>query len=187
VDLGLIGEVAESESLATSVPDTAGVAFVPAFSGLGTPEWDFGARGGFFGLTRGSSRAHLVRAVLEGVAHRGADLLDAAQREVGATLHELHVDGGMSANRFFVQRLADFSGHVVSVSSEREATTRGAGLMALVGAGHLTLEEVETLWSPAFVATPALSDQHRLLAREAWAASLAKARRTIPELSDVSF
>jgi glycerol kinase len=187
VDLGLLSEVSDSERVAESVGDTAGVSFVPAFSGLGTPEWDFGARGGFFGLTRGTTRAHLVRAVLEGIAHRGADLLEAAQGEVGTSLDELHVDGGMSVNRFFVQRLADFSGHVVSVSSEREATTRGAGLMALVSAGHLTLEDVETLWSPAFVATPSLDQRERAVARDAWRSSLAKSRRTIPELSDVSF
>ena len=187
VDLGLIADVTECEALATSVEDSAGVTFVPAFSGLGTPQWDFGARGGFFGLTRGSTRAHLVRAVLEGVAQRGADLLDAAESEVTSTLRELRVDGGMSVNRFFVQRLADFSGHVVSVSSEREATTRGAGLMALVSAGHLTLEGVEALWSPAFVATPTLSDDERESARTNWATTLARAQRTIPELSDVSF
>jgi glycerol kinase len=187
VDLGLLESVASSEELAESVEDSAGVVFVPAFSGLGTPEWDFGARGGFFGLTRGTSRAHLVRAVLEGVAHRGADLLEAAQGDVGAALEELRVDGGMSANRFFVQRLADFSGHVVSVSAEREATTRGAGLMALVSAGHLTLLDVETLWSPAFVATPTLSATERTAAREGWRRNLARARRTIPELSEVSF
>lgn len=187
VDLGLLHDVAESEAVAASVDDTAGVGFVPAFSGLGTPEWDFGARGGFFGLTRGSTRAHLVRAVLEGVAQRGADLLDAAEEEVGTTLRELRVDGGMSANRLFVQRLADFSGHVVSVSSEREATTRGAGLMALVSAGHLTLDDVEALWSPAFVATPAISDDERASVRATWSATRVRAQRTIPELSDVSF
>ncbi len=187
VDLGLVRDAAETEELATSVPDSAGVGFVPAFSGLGTPEWDFGARGGFFGLTRGSSRAHLVRAVLDGVAQRGADVVAAAQADVGGTLDGLRVDGGMSANRFFVQRLADVSGHVVSVSSEREATTRGAGLMALVGAGHLTLDDVESLWSPAFVATPALDDRARTDARDAWRVTLERARRTIPELSEVAF
>jgi glycerol kinase len=136
-DLGLLASVDQSDALASSVESSDGIDFVPAFSGLGTPRWDFGARGGFFGLTRGSSRAHLVRAVLEGVAQRGADLIEAAEREVEARLEEIRLDGGMSANRFFVQRLADFCGRSVAVSSEREATTRGAGLMALVSAGHL--------------------------------------------------
>jgi glycerol kinase len=185
--LGLIRTVEESEALASSVDSCDGVDFVPAFSGLGTPRWDFGARGGFFGLTRGSSVAHLVRAVLEGVAQRGADLLEAAEREVGSPLEEVRLDGGMSANRFFVQRLADFSGRVVAVSSEREATTRGAGLMALVSAGHLALGDVESLWSPGFVATPSIDDSAREESRAHWLETVDRAAATIPELSAVSF
>jgi glycerol kinase len=186
-DLGLIDTVNHSDALASSVDSTDGVDFVPAFSGLGTPRWDFGARGGFFGLTRGSGTAHLVRAVLEGVAQRGADLLDAAESEVGSRLAEVRLDGGMSANRFFVQRLADFSGHSVAVSSEREATTRGAGLMALVSAGHLTLSDVETLWSPGFVATPSIDSSVREESRAHWLETVERAAGTIPELSAVSF
>jgi len=186
-ELGLLSELSDSDELARSVPSSEGVSFVPAFSGLGTPQWDFGARGAFFGLTRGSSGAHLVRAVLEGVAQRGADLLDAAEEEIGARLPEIRVDGGMSANRFFVQRLADFSGHAVAVSSEREATTRGAGLMALVAAGHLSLDDVEGLWSPSYVATSSISDDERASTRLAWRTVVQRAERTIPELSTVSF
>jgi glycerol kinase len=186
-DLGLLNTVEESDALAASVDSTEGVSFVPAFSGLGTPRWDFGARGGFFGLTRGSSAAHLVRAVLEGIAQRGADLLDAAESEVGTGLGEVRLDGGMSANRFFVQRLADFSGHTVAVSSEREATTRGAGLMALVSAGHLGLDDVEKLWSPGFVASPAMESSARERSRANWLDTVERATRTIPELSAVSF
>jgi glycerol kinase len=186
-DLGLLNNVDESDALATSVDSTDGVSFVPAFSGLGTPWWDFGARGGFFGLTRGTTAVHLVRAVLEGVAQRGADLLEAAESEVGARLGEVRLDGGMSVNRFFVQRLADFSGHVVSVSSEREATTRGAGLMALVSTGHLGLDDVETLWSPGFVATPSLDSSTREHCRSRWIDTIDRAAKMIPELSAVSF
>ncbi len=186
-DLGLLNELSDSDVLARSVPSSDGVSFVPAFSGLGTPQWDFGARGAFFGLSRGSSGAHLVRAVLEGVAQRGADLLDAAEEEVGATLREIRIDGGMSANRFFVQRLADFSGHAVAVSSKREATTLGAGLMALVAAGHLTLDDVERLWSPSYVATPSISEDERASTRVAWRDVVPRAQGTIPELSSVSF
>jgi glycerol kinase len=186
-DLGLIDDVAESEALADSVTTTDGVSFVPAFSGLGTPHWDFGARGAFFGLTRGTSKAHLVRAVLDGIAQRGADLLDAAESEVGVELTQLRVDGGMSVNRYFVQRLADFSGREVAVSSEREATTRGAGLMALVGAGHLSVDDVEGFWQPGAVFTPSLGDNERSLSREEWMATVERAARTIPELSEVAF
>jgi len=93
----------------------------------------------------------------------------------------------MSANRFFVQRLADFSGHTVAVSSEREATTRGAGLMALVSAGHLALRDVEALWSPGFVATPSIDSPARAEARAHWLDTVERAAGTIPELSAVSF
>jgi glycerol kinase len=186
-DLGLIATSASSEPLARSVPSSDGVTFVPAFSGLGTPQWDFGARGAFFGLTRGSSRAHLVRAVLEGVAQRGVDLLLAAEEETGSAVEEIRVDGGMTGNRFFVQRLADFTGRPVAVSSEREATARGVGLMALVGAGFLGLDDVTGLWSPAYVATPAIGDDERDAARRVWRDALTRAERTIPELSTVAF
>jgi glycerol kinase len=186
-DLGLLATADQSDALASSVTSTDGVDFVPAFSGLGTPRWDFGARGGFFGLTRGTSAAHLVRAVLEGVAQRGADLLEAAESEAGSRLEEVRLDGGMSANRFFVQRLADFSGHRVAVSSEREATTRGAGLMALVSAGHLALGDVESLWSPGFVATPSMDDSAREDSRSHWLDVVDRTAGTIPELSAISF
>ena len=93
-ELGLIDSAAETDALAASVPDTAGVHFVPALLGIGTPDWDFGARGGFFGLTRGAGRAHLVRAVLDGIAQRGRDLVEAAEHDGGVSLGSLRVDGG---------------------------------------------------------------------------------------------
>ncbi|MHB8334898.1 MAG: FGGY family carbohydrate kinase [Acidimicrobiales bacterium] len=186
-ELGLIEDVRSSASLARSVPSTDGVWFVPALSGLGTPYWDFGARGGFFGLTRGSSRAHLVRAILEGIAHRGADLVDAAERETQSTIAEIRVDGGMSANDFLVQHLADVTGRPVAVSSEREATTRGAGLMALVGAGFLSVADVEALWHPTTTIDPQIDDAVRATSRDLWRTMVARAAQTIPELSAVSF
>lgn len=186
-DLGLIRDPLETDALATSVTSSGGVSFVPALSGLGTPQWDFGARGGFFGLTRGSTKAHLVRAVLEGIAQRGADLVDAAHQELGSRLEELRVDGGMSVNRFLMQCLADFTGLPIAVSTEREATMRGAGLMALVSAGHLHLGAIEGLWSPAEVFTPLISDDERAHRRLVWADTLLRAGNTIPELSAVEF
>ncbi|MGD0054995.1 MAG: FGGY-family carbohydrate kinase [Acidimicrobiales bacterium] len=186
-DLGLITNAAESESIAASVASSDGVSFVPALSGLGTPYWDFGARGGFFGVTRGSTRAHLVRAVLEGIAQRGADLVEAAERESGTTLSELRVDGGMSANGFFLQRLADFTGLEVTTSSELEATTKGAGLMALVSARHLTLDDVEDLWTPALTYRPHLDEPERSQSRASWRLNVERVERTIPELSAITF
>ncbi len=186
-DLGLISSAQESEALAVSVPSADGVSFVPALLGLGTPAWDFGARGAFFGLTRGSTRAHLVRSVLEGIAQRGADLVAAAEIQTGQAISELRVDGGMSANDFVIQSLADFSGCTVAVSNEREATTRGAGLMALVGAGHLNVSDVEKLWAPRKHFDPQISADERGARREAWAQVVSRAERTVPELSSVSF
>ena len=186
-EVGLLDDVASSESIARSIPSAEGVWFVPALSGLGTPYWDFGARGGFFGLTRGSSRAHLIRAILEGIAHRGADLVDAAEIETRSTISEIRVDGGMSANAFLVQHLADVTGRSVAVSSEREATTRGAGLMALVGAGFLSVQDVESLWLPTTTVDPQFAESERTAVRHQWRSIVERAARTIPELSAVSF
>lgn len=185
--MGILDDPANSEVLATSVDDTHGVTFVPAFNGLGTPQWDFGARGAFFGLTRGSRRPHLIRAVLEGVAHRGADLVDASVAHTNDHTGEIRVDGAMCANGFFVQRLADFLGRPIAVSRELEATTRGIGFMALVGAGHLSINEVESLWRPRYIAEPRLSVDERASRRAEWANCIARASRMIPEFSEISF
>jgi len=186
-DIGLIRDASETEALALSIASSEGVQFVPAFVGLGTPTWDFGARGAFFGLTRGSSRAHLVRAVLEGIAHRGVDLLDALFEETGIAVEEIRVDGGMSQNTFMMQTLANYSNRPVSLSSENEATTRGAGLMALVAAGALTLNDVEALWHPRITLEPHGSTDQRSNERAAWLRARHNAERTVPDLSSVSF
>ena len=104
--------------------------FVPAPLGLGTPAWDYGARGALFGLTRGTGRAEIVRAVLEGIAHRGADLVDAAEADSGITIPHVRVDGGMTDNPTFVQALADATQRPVEISPVREATGLGAALLA---------------------------------------------------------
>lgn len=186
-DLGLISDAAETETLARSINSSDGVFFVPALLGLGTPQWDFGARGAFFGLTRGSTKAHLVRAVLEGIAHRGADLVAAAEEETGTTISELRVDGGMTRNSFLVQMLADVTGCNVAVSPEREATTRGAGLMALVAVDALTLEDVAANWHPTEHYAPTTTADERVHARAQWANIVARAEETIPDLSAVAF
>ncbi|MHB8826804.1 MAG: FGGY family carbohydrate kinase [Acidimicrobiales bacterium] len=186
-DLGIVESAAASDLLAASVTSSGGVTFVPALSGLGTPRWDFGARGAFFGLTRGSGRAQMMRAVLEGVAQRGADLVEAALVETGNQLEEVRVDGGMTANRTFLTLLADATGLPIAVSPEREATTRGAGLMALVGAGHLRVEEVENMWHPTRVIEPTASDGVRAARRADWANAVDRAAGTIPALSEIRF
>lgn len=186
-DLGIISQPSDTETLARSVASTDGVTFVPALVGLGTPQWDFGARGAFFGLTRGSTRAHLVRAVLDGIVHNAVDLIDAATAETGYELTTVRVDGGMTANSYLLEALADASGRTIEVSGEREATTRGAGLMSLVAASEISLDDVAAMWEPSRVVEPTLDASLRNAAREQWADSVSRAEKTIPGLSGVSF
>ncbi len=157
-DLGLISNPGESDEVAASCPDTQGVVYVPALLGLGTPRWDYGARGALFGITRGTTGAHVVRAVLEGVAARGADLVESAEADSGTSIEVLHVDGGMSDNATFVQTLADATQRPIEVSPVREATTLGAGYLAQLGAGLLTgIDEIADRWRPRVRVEPAAS------------------------------
>ena len=181
-DLGIIGSAAESEEVAARCDSTGDVYYVPALLGLGTPFWDFGARGMFVGLTRGSGRPELVRAVLEGVAHRGADLVEAAETD-GVPLASLRVDGGMTANAVFVQALADATQRPVEVSPVLEATTLGAAYLAGMAIGTWKDEaEVAASWNPARTVEPA-----RRLDRDRWKAAVDRARAWIPELSALDF
>ncbi len=182
-DLGLIDTSAASEEVAAQCADSGGVYFVPALLGLGTPAWDFGARGTLLGLTRGSGRAEVVRAVLEGVAHRGADLLEAAETDAGRPVAALRVDGGMSANTVFVQSLANACRRPVEVSPVLEATTLGAAYLAGMAVGTWAdEEEVAEAWKPRAVIDPSGE-----LDRDRWRAAVDRARAWIPELSTLSF
>ncbi len=182
-DLGLLATPAESHDVAQQCADTGGVVYVPALLGLGTPAWDYGARGTLLGLTRGSGRAEVVRAVLEGVAQRGADLLEAAEADTGLSIETLRVDGGMSANDTFVQALADATGRPVEVSPVVEATTVGAGVLAGLAVGAWSsLEETAATWSPRIRVEP--GDR---LDRERWRDALTRAAAWIPDLSALDF
>jgi glycerol kinase len=133
--LGVIAEAAESETLARSVADNGGVTFVPAFSGLGTPHWEPEARGTITGLTRGTTRAHLVRAALEAMAHGTAELLEAMCHGAGLEARALRVDGGASANDWLMQWQADLLGIPVERPDMVETTALGAGGLAGVALG----------------------------------------------------
>jgi glycerol kinase len=124
--LGLIDDAAESEELAASLDENGGVYFVPALAGLGSPHWRPDARGAITGLTRGTTRAHLVRAALEAAAYQTADVLDAMPR-----LAKLRADGGMTRNRWLMQFQADVLGIPVETAREPEQTALGAALLAL--------------------------------------------------------
>lgn len=182
-DLGIIDDAADSHELAASVPDTGGVAYVPALLGLGTPTWDYGARGALFGLTRGSGRAHIVRAVLEGIAQRAADLVEAAETDAALSIPALRVDGGMTANPTFVQLLADAADRPVEVSPETEATTLGAAWAAGLALGAWTkLDDIAGTWAPRTTVEPAAS-----LDRDRWKDTLTRASRWHPDLSAITF
>ena len=149
-DLGLIATSEESHDVAATVETADGVVFVPALLGLGTPQWDYGARGTLLGVTRGTTRAHVVRAVLEGVAHRGADLVAAAEADTGTTIERLRVDGGMSTNPTFTQALATATGRPVEVSPVVEATTIGAAFLAGLATGVWgDMTDADRAWTPA--------------------------------------
>jgi glycerol kinase len=182
-DLGILSSAAESDELAASCADTGGVWFVPALLGLGTPVWDYGARGTLLGLTRGSGRPEVVRAVLEGIAHRGADLLEAAETDSGLSIGSLRVDGGMSANSTFVQSLANAIRRPVEISAIAEATTLGAAYLAGVAVGTWSgLADATAELRPRAVVEP-----NRRVDRQRWLEARDRALRTVPELSDIEF
>jgi glycerol kinase len=183
-DLGVLDNAGESETVAAQCEDTGGVVAVPALLGYGTPQWDFGARGAVFGLTRGSGRPELVRAVLEGVAQSGADLLESAERDAELTVEHLRVDGGMSANSVFVQALADACDRPVEISREIEATTLGAGLLAGLATGAWSsFDDIAATWKPRAVIEPSGKPANR----DRWRAATEKAGRWYPELSELGF
>ena len=182
-DLGVIRDAAESEAVASACDTTGDVWFVPALLGLATPDWDFGARGTLLGLTGGTGRAEVVRAVLEGVAHRGADLLEAAEADGACEIATLRVDGGMSANGVFVQALADACQRPVEVSPVLEATTLGAAFLAGMAVGVWADEdEVAGTWSPRASVEPVDETD-----RDRWREACHRARGWIPELSALDF
>jgi glycerol kinase len=182
-DLGIIATSEESHDVASQCESTEGVVYVPALLGLGTPQWDYGARGALLGITRGTDRSHIVRAVLEGVAQRGADLVEAAQTDSGRDLPSLRIDGGMAANPTFVQALADATAKPVEVSPELEATTRGAGFLAGLAIGTWKSEDdIAATWKPARVIEPVGTFD-----RDRWREAIRRASSWHPELSALDF
>jgi glycerol kinase len=159
--LGVLADAAASEALARSVDSTEGVVFVPALTGLGSPWWDPDARGLITGLTRGTTRAHLVRAALEAIAHQVADVIDALPERPTV----LRADGGATANGFLMQFQADLLGLPVEVAAERDVTALGAAALA---AGHEVRVPVGAVYEPTLTRDRVAehrSDWRRALAR----------------------
>ncbi|MEK7296056.1 MAG: FGGY-family carbohydrate kinase, partial [Actinomycetota bacterium] len=182
-DLRIIDTAAHSDDIAAQVTSSDGVVYVPALLGLGTPHWDYGARGSLFGITRGTTRAHIVRAVLEGIAHRGADLVEAAIGDTGLVIESLRIDGGMSRNATFVQALANATMRPVELSPVTEATTLGAAFLAGTAVGTWSsLSEATSTWKPAQVIDPTTP-----LDRTQWHEAVARSQGWIPALSSLDF
>ena len=144
--LKIIDEAPDSEFYARKVKDTGGVYVVPAFAGLGAPYWDMYARGAIFGLTRGSNKAHIVRATLQSLAYQVRDVLDAMQKDSGKDLATLRVDGGAAANNFLMQFQADILGTRVERPEVTETTALGAAMFAGLAVGYWTKEELAQTW-----------------------------------------
>ena len=174
--LGIIRTSGEVEALAASVPDSGGVVFVPALAGLGAPHWRADARGALTGLTRGTTRAHIARAVLEGVALQITDLLDAMAADAGRALGELRVDGGAARNDLMMQFQADVLGVRCLRPTNLETTAMGAAYLAGLGVGFwASPAAVTAAWAQDRVFEPRMSADERSGRRSAWASAVAKA------------
>ena len=175
--LGLIAQAAETEALATSVNDSNGVYFVPAFVGLGAPYWDQDARGAIVGLTRGATRAHLARAALESMAYQTRDVVECMQRDSGIKVRELRVDGGATRNDFLCQFQADILGVSVVRPVVTETTALGAAYLAGLAVGFWkNSREIATQWHVERRFEPQMKRGERERLYEGWQEAVARVR-----------
>jgi len=175
--LGLVSQAAETQALAQSVPDTGGVYFVPAFVGLGAPYWDQYARGIIVGITRGTTRAHLVRATLESIAWQSRDVLEAMAADAKVRLPALKVDGGAAANDFLCQFQADVLATAVVRPKVIETTALGAAYLAGLGAGvWRSLDALAERHPIDRTFTPAMDPACRARGYEGWRRAVERAR-----------
>jgi len=174
--LNIIHSSPEIEALAASVPDSGEVQFVPALTGLGAPHWDPQARGVICGITRGSTKAHLARATLEGMAMQNVELLVAMQKDLKKKLKTLKVDGGASANNLLMQIQADFLGVKCVRPKMIETTSAGAAFMAGLGVGYWkNLGDVKKVWREDREFKPALSEKLRRERLNRWQDAVTRA------------
>lgn len=174
--LGIISTAAEIEALAASVPDSGGVVFVPALAGLGAPHWRPDARGLFLGITGGTTKAHIARAVLDGIALQISDILAAMATDAGTPLTELKVDGGAARNNLLMQFQADVLGVTCVRPTVLETTALGAAFLAGLGAGIWdSTDAIRESWAEDRRFEPLMADDRRADHLSAWAAAVAKA------------
>jgi glycerol kinase len=175
--LGILGSSAEVEFLAASVPDNGGVYFVPALTGLGAPYWDSDARGLILGLTRGTTRAHIARATLEGIALQVTDILTAMQADAGMTIPELRADGGASQDTLLLQIQANLLGVPVVRSSTPESSVLGAAFLAGLGCGFWqSVDELEANWTVGLRVEPAIGEASRQHQLARWKQAVSRSR-----------
>jgi glycerol kinase len=175
--LGIIRHSYEIEALAGSVADTGDVYLVPAFAGLGAPQWDAAARGTIVGLTRGSTRAHIARAALESIAFQTADLIEAMQQDAGQQLSELRVDGGASRNDLLMQFQANLLGVPVLRPTNTETTAMGAAALAGLGMGFWKSQsELASLWKLEKRFEPHMAREEAARRRARWRQAVERSR-----------
>ena len=175
--LQIIQSAPEVEALAASVPDTGDVFLVPAFAGLGAPDWDGRARGTLVGLTRGSTRAHIARAALEAIALQSADMFGAMSRDAGLALTELRVDGGASRNDLLMQLQADLLGVPVVRPQVTETTALGAAYLAGLATGVWSGgAEIAAQWAVERRFEPTLTESARRARIARWREAVERAR-----------
>ncbi len=172
--LHLIQNASDTQDMAISVKDNGGVYLVPAFTGLGAPYWDPNARGALLGLTRDTSIEHIARAALEAVAYQSNDLMQAMQKD-GANFATLRVDGGMVANNWLLQFLADILRIPVERPACIESSAQGAAYLAALGAGlYKSLEEITSYWQLEKQFLPNMYEKQRSLLCQGWSQSVTK-------------
>ena len=173
--LGIIHTSAEVEALAASVPDNGGVYFVPALTGLGAPHWDQYAKGSIYGLSRGSTAAHIARAALEGIAFQTMDIVNAMQRDAGVTLKELKVDGGASRNNLLMQFQADILGTSVIRPIVTETTALGAAYLAGLAVGYWeSIDHIKSQWGVEMEFKPEASKEVVAELKAGWADAISR-------------
>jgi glycerol kinase len=179
--LGLLRDAAESEALAAAVPDTGGVYLVPAFVGLGAPYWDERARGALVGLTRGTTREHVVRATLESIAYQTRDVVECLRADSGLELESLRVDGGASRNDFLMQWQADVLGVRVERPALLEVTAKGAAALAGLAVGFWRRPQEVPSAGRLRVFEPRLDPQRREALYAGWKRAVERARGWLEE------
>ena len=180
-EMGLVQSAAETERVATSIPDNGGVFLVPAFTGLGAPHWDMYSRGTIVGLTRGTGRAHIVRAALESIAYQSADVIRAMSADSGIHTSEMRVDGGASANNFLMQFQSDILGARVLRPRVIETTAMGAAMLAGRAVGLWTDGDLASLPQPDREFIPQMDADQRAALVHQWQRAVERSKNWVDE------